>query len=240
VSWESFRTPGPRFGLLVGGRAQILETLRDRARALDVDVRLGTPVREVLADGAGFTVNTGGDTGEFDEVVLTVPSPVASTLLPGLPDRERLSLLGVDYVGIINVSFVVKGNPGDRFLSHVTRGRDQFAVLDPGALAVDDDRRGILYVSRPLATTDDLFGAGDRDTIEHFARALPGRANIVQARVIRTPYAFARRHLSSFTSSVPGLSIVNAAHMGGGRHHLERTAALATTAFRTLCAERIY
>jgi hypothetical protein len=53
------------------------------------------------------------------------------------------------------------------------------------------------------------------------------------------PHAFAQGQLPSFTSSIPGLSIVNAAHMGGGRHHLERTAALATNVFRTLCAERI-
>ena len=51
------------------------------------------------------------------------------------------------------------------------------------------------------------------------------------ARVIRMPHAFARRRLASFNSSVPGLSIVTAAHMGGGRHHLERTAALAIDAF---------
>ncbi len=240
VRWDASFAPGLRFGDLVGGRAQIVETLRDRARAIDVDVRMGTPVRDVSALAPGFLVNTGSETGEFDEVVLTVPSPVASALLPVLPDGERRTLLGVHYVGIINVSFVLTRRPGERYISHVTRGRDNFAVLNPAALSPLDDRRSVVYVTRPLAAGDELFRADDRSVIEHFARALPGNANILSARVVRIPHAFAQRRLASFTSSIAGLSIVNAAHMNGGRHHLERTAALATKVFRTLCAERIF
>lgn len=239
VQWDGSRQPGNRFGALVGGRGQIVETLLDRARALDVDVRMGTPVHEIFADGTGFAVNTGGEVGEFDQVILTVPSPVASRLVPVLPDRERLNLLGVGYIGIISVSFVLNRPPGERYVSHVTRGRDNFAVLSPSSLAVTDDCRSVVYVSRPLASHDQLFDAPDRDVIEHFARALPGNVSISRARVVRTPHAFAQQRLETFSSSIPGLSIVNAAHMGGGRHHLERTAALANTVFRTLCAERI-
>jgi phytoene dehydrogenase-like protein len=244
VLWDTARINGLRFGAMAGGRARILETLRDRARAIDVDLRVGTPVRSISADGAGFGVYTGSETGEFDEVVITVPSPVASRLLETLPDRERGVLVDVSYIGIISVSFVLKPlsakNVSGRYITHVTRGRDQFALLDPSVLAAPGDgRRSLMYVTRPLATVDDLFEADDRHVIEHFARALPGGSDITSARVTRTPHAFARRRLESFTSSVPGLSIVNAAHMGSGRHHLERTAALAVSAFRTLCAERI-
>jgi protoporphyrinogen oxidase len=245
VHWDTARINGLRFGAMAGGRARILETLRDRARAIDVDLRLGTPVRSISSDGGGFGVFTGSETGEFDEVVMTLPSPDAARLLESLPDRERASLTDVAYIGIINVSFVLKPLPvknlAGRYITHVTRGRDHFALLDPSALtAPGDSRRSLMYVTRPLATKDELFGADDRQVIEHFARALPGGSDITSARVMRMPHAFARRRLESFTSSIPGLSIVNAAHMGGGRHHLERTAVLAGSAFRTLCAERIY
>lgn len=244
VHWDSARINGLRFGAIVGGRARILETLRDRARAIDVDMRLGTPVRSVSSDGAGFAIGTDGETGEFDEVVLTVPLPEASRLLETLPDRERALLADVAYIGIINVSFVLKPQPlrnlAGRYITHVTRGRDQFALLDPSALnGVDSRRRSLMYVTRPMATSDELFNANDRTVIEHFARALPGGSVITSARVTRMPHAFACRRLESFSGSVPGLSIVNAAHMAAGRHHLERTAALAVEAFRTLCAERI-
>lgn len=246
VHWDIARMNGLRFGSMTGGRARILETLRDRARAIDVDLRLGTPVRSIAGDGAGFGVKTDSETGEFDEVVVTAPSPEASRLLETtLPERERAVLADVSYVGIINVSFVLKplpnSNTAGRYVSHVTRGHDQFALLDPSALtALAGSRRNLMYVSRPLATDGELFDASDRVVIEHFARALPGGSDITSARVIRMPHAFARRRLESFTSSIPGLSIVNSAHMGRGRHHMERTAALAINAFRTLCAERIY
>jgi protoporphyrinogen oxidase len=239
VRWDGPRSVGLRFGELGGGRGRIVETLRDRARALDVDFRLGTPVESVTVDG-GLTVRSGGEATQFDGVVVTVPSPVASQILPCLPDRERLELLGVGYVGIINVAFVLARRPGERYISHVTRGRDHFAVVDPTALApLDEERRAVVYVTRPLAANDELFEASDRHVIEHFARALPGNSIILSARVVRMPHAFAQRQEPTFKTSIAGLSIVNAAHMGGGRHHLERTAALATTVFRSLCAEHI-
>jgi hypothetical protein len=183
---------------------------------------------------------------EFDEVVLTVPSAMAADLVENLPDSDRLMLHDVASVGIVYVSFVLAGR-ADRvqdqsYVSHVTRGRFRFAVLDLAGLKATSDtdiRQDVVYVSRPLATTDALFSDDDRVVIEHFARALPGDANIIKARVTRIPHAFSRHSLGLFTSSIPGLSIVNAATMNGGRHHLERTAAVAASAFQALCAERI-
>ncbi len=239
VRWEGADRSSSRFGALLGGRGRIVERLRERSRALDVDLRLGTSVRSISADGSGFVVHAGSEMGEFDEVVLTVPSPIASELLTTLPDRERIGLQSVDYVGIVNVSFVLKRAAGQRYISRVFKGGDYFTLLDPGALASTNERRKVVYVTRPFSSNDGFFDLDDRSIIENFARALPGNASIESARVVRMPHAFARAQLPSFTSSIPGLSIVNAAHMGSGRHHLERTAALATSAFRMLCAERI-
>jgi hypothetical protein len=240
IRWESAPTFGMRFGALAGGRARIVDALRERARAIEVDVRLGTPVTGIFGDGSGFGVRTDAGMGEFDQVVLALPSPVASQLMPALPDRERLALLDVSYIGIITVSFVLERQSQERYISRVRRGRDHFTLLHPAALSRAEERQSVIYVSRPLGANDRFFEADDRTVIEDFARAVPGRARIVSARVMRMPHAFAENRQPSFTSSIPGLSVVNAAHMGGGRHHLERTAALATTAFRALCAERLF
>jgi hypothetical protein len=239
VRWGDSSSFGVRFGALAGGRSRIIESLRERARAIDVDIRLGTPVQEIRSDSSGFTVHSGTETGEFNQVILAVPASVAVQLAPTLPEPEHDLLAAVDYVGILTVSFVLERRTGLRYISRVARGGDVFTVLDPSALDPKGDSRVVVYVSRPVSRLHDLFGAGDRQVIEHFARALPGRSHIVSARVIRSPHAFARNRLTSFASSIPGLSILNAAHMGNGRNHLDRTAALAMNVFRTLCAERI-
>ena len=239
VRWGDSPSFGIRFGALAGGRARIIESLRERARAIDVDVRLATPVQEIRADSSGFTVYSGAETGEFNQVILAVPAAVAAELAPGLSEPEHGLLCAVDYVGIVTVSFVLERRTGGRYISRIDRGGDFFTVLDPSALDVKGDSRVVVYVSRPLSRSHDLFAAGDRQVIEHFARALPGKAHIVSARVIRSPHAFARNRLASFTSSIPGLSIVHAGHMANGRNHLDRTAALAMNVFRTLCTERI-
>jgi hypothetical protein len=239
VRWSETSAIGNRFGALGGGRARILESLRERARALDVDIRAGTTVTEVRAEHSAFTVHSEAETSEFNQVVLAVPGPVAAQLTPELPDHERNALRGMHYVGIVTVSFVLDRRVGGRYLSRVTRGGDTFTVLDPSTLEPGGEARTVLYVSRPLANTDDLFWSDDRQIIEHFARALPGNARIVNARVIRTPHAFAAMRQAPFSNSVPGLSIVHAGNMPSGRNYFDRTAALATSAFRTLCAERI-
>ncbi len=238
VRWGNARAFGLRFGALAGGQARIVEALRDRARMIDVDVRLGTPVRAIHTDGSGFSVDTGADIGEFDQVIVTVPSPIASKLVPALPSLERSALDGAAYVGIVNVSFVLERPIRQQYISRVLRGGDQFTLINPAALDERSERRTVAYVSRPVGSKQ-LLGASDREIVESFARALPGNAHIVSARVMRVPHAFAVRQVGSFSSSIPGLTIVNAAHMGTGRHHLERTASLATNVFRTLCAERI-
>lgn len=239
LRWSDLPALGKRFGALAGGRAQIIESLRQRARAIDVDIRLGTTVSEIRPGHAGFTVHSGAEIGEFDQVILAVPGPVASELIPALPDHERTSLARVRYIGIVTVSFVLKRRSAARYLSRVERGGVAFTIVDPAALEPTGDSRSAMYVSRPLPDTHELFRADDRQVIEHFARALPGNSHIVSARVIRAPNVFAQSRLSSLTSSIAGLSIINAAHMGNGRNHLDRTAALAMNAFRTLCAERI-
>ncbi len=240
VRWSEAPSFGMRFGALAGGRARIIESLRERARSIDVDVRLGTPVTEIRAGHAGFTVHSGAEIGEFNQVILAVPAAVASELLsPSLPDPERSIIADVNYVGIVTVSFVLARPAGRRYLSRVVRGGDVFTLLDPSALEPTSESRAVVYVSRPLGARNELFWADDRRVIEHFARALPGVAHIVNARVIRSPHAFTHKQQPSFASSIPGLSVVNAAHMGSGRNHLDRSAALATRAFRTLCTERI-
>lgn len=238
VRWGNAPLFGQRFGALDGGPGRIIEALRSRARAIDVDVRLGTPVRAIYKDGDGFAVDTDGETGAFDQVVVTVPSPMASKIIPALPTSERTALANASYVGILNVSFVLERPLRQRYITRVARGRDPFTLIDPSALSSDGAGHHVVYVSRPVAAADDLFEAGDREIIEHFARALPGNAHIMSARVSRVPHAFAHHQFGSFSSSIPNLSIVNAAHMSTGRHHLERTASLATSVFRTLCAEQ--
>jgi hypothetical protein len=207
VRWSEAPSFGMRFGALAGGRARIIESLRERARSIDVDVRLGTPVTEIRAGHAGFTVHSGAEIGEFNQVILAVPAAVASELLsPSLPDPERSIIADVNYVGIVTVSFVLARPAGRRYLSRVVRGGDVFTLLDPSALEPTSESRAVVYVN---------------------------------ARVIRSPHAFTHKQQPSFASSIPGLSVVNAAHMGSGRNHLDRSAALATRAFRTLCTERI-
>jgi len=242
VRWE--KSVPREFGVLVGGRARIVESLRDRARAIGVDFRLGVPVQSISPDGLGFGVATTEGVTEFDEVVMTVSSATAADLVETFPEQQRLMLHAVESLGIISVSFVIRSEASragsKHYVSHVVRGHFRFAVLDFSCLIADKDiRQDVVYVSRPLAMTDKFFSEDDRVIIEHFARALAGDVEIVKARVTRTPHAFARQSLGSFTSSIPGLSIVNAATMNGGRHHLDRTAAVAASAFQSLCAERI-
>ncbi|MEJ7770409.1 MAG: protoporphyrinogen oxidase [Geodermatophilaceae bacterium] len=84
---------GPVFATLRGGLARLVPALVDRSGA---QVRLGTPVRAIARDAAGFRIDCGPAPGstalEADAVVIAVPPPNAARLLAQLAPAAATGL----------------------------------------------------------------------------------------------------------------------------------------------------
>lgn len=74
---------GEQFGHIVGGHQRLIDGLVERAAALGVDARAGSPVeRLVVEDGDVAGVRIGGETERFDLTVATLQPPALAHLLP--------------------------------------------------------------------------------------------------------------------------------------------------------------
>ncbi len=76
---------GPIFGTVVGGLSRLIEAIQERLTALGVEIRLGTPVRDLSEV-------------DSDGVVLAVPGGKAHRLLPAVPSLDYASVALVSLV----------------------------------------------------------------------------------------------------------------------------------------------
>ncbi|GAB3624722.1 protoporphyrinogen oxidase [Mariniluteicoccus endophyticus] len=103
-----------------------LRTLTD-ALAADLDVRTGTPARELTRDGEGWRVHTDGETFDADRVLLAVPARVAADLLaPHAPQATT----GLTAGRVADVATVVLAYPREA-CRDVPALRDSNGVLLP-------------------------------------------------------------------------------------------------------------
>jgi oxygen-dependent protoporphyrinogen oxidase len=105
----------PVFASLHGGIGRLPAHLADQLSARGVEVRVGTTVRGLRRDPAGWTLTTGPTIAEaestFDAVVLAAPATATARLLASAAPRSAGLLRGIEYASMAIVTFVLDGPP---------------------------------------------------------------------------------------------------------------------------------
>ncbi|MGH9318941.1 MAG: NAD(P)/FAD-dependent oxidoreductase [Vicinamibacteria bacterium] len=230
------------FGYVPGGYARVLERFRERLDGDGVRIRLGTRVSRV--DRVGEEIEVDPCTGAretFDRAVVTLPAPLAAKVCPGLSAVERGRLEGVAYQGIVCASLLLERSLSPYYVTNITDSWVPFtAVIEMSAL-VDKKHfggRSLVYLPKYLPSDDPAFSIPDEEWRESFLGALcrmyPGFSpdEVVSFRVSRANYvhAFSTLHYSDKLppkkTSVPGLFIVNSAHIVNGTLNVNETVKL--------------
>jgi oxygen-dependent protoporphyrinogen oxidase len=237
---------GPVFYAPRRGMASLVSALAAAAEARGAALRIGTPVREMAADGGGWRA----DDDQFDALVLATPAAPTAPLLAGAaPEAARL-LATMDHAGVVLVTLAVRAWP-DRL-----RGRSGYLVPKPvqgrvtaasfGSQKWAHWRGGdgeVLRVSlgRDGSPIDDL---DDDAAIDHATREVGGHLGLdlqpTATRVSRWPQAFPqyrphhRRWLAAVDAALPvGLHVTGASYDGIGIpaciDQAQRTARLVAT-----------
>jgi protoporphyrinogen oxidase len=249
------------FGYVRGGYARILNRFGERLREAGVEVRVGQLVSEVSSQGASLRASeidshdrirvtfSDGHVENFDRVVLTMPSPIAARLCPQLTAEERSRLNAIEYQGIICASLLLK-EPLDRF--YVTNITDSWvpftAVIEMSTLVDRRELNGncLVYLPKYVTPDDPAFGVSDEQHRETFLSALERmyphfhRNDVLAFQVSRVRYVLAistlnySRSLPPMVTSVPGVAIVNSAHIVNGTLNVNETIQLAEEAMKVL------
>ncbi len=240
------------FGYIDGSYARILAVFEAKLRDLGVEIIVGSPVQSVARSAAGIRVDLADRSLEFEEAIVTTPAPVAANICKGLDADELQRLRQVRYQGIVCASLLLRKPISEYYVTNITDTWVPFTSIINMSSVVDPKNFGgnaLVYLPKYVSPDDEIFRMSDEEIEERFIRAIVkmhpdfDRSSILASRISRVKHVFPittlnySENIPSMTTTVPGLSIVNAAQIVNGTLNANQTVDLANRAFRTLCQE---
>ena len=238
------------FGYVRGGYATILRRFSDLLIERGVEIRLGTRVDEVTRIDDRLVVRRdGAEAEEFDKVVVTLPAPMAARICRGLSDDEQARLRAIRYQGIVCASVLLTRPLAGFYVTNITETSFPFtAVIETSAL-VDRTQFGgrtLVYLPKYVRPDDPIFESSDAEIESSFLGGLtriypdlrPEEVSAFKVSRVRNVLALSTldysENLSPMITGVPGLSIVNSAHIVNGTLNVNETIQLAERAAEIL------
>lgn len=237
------------FGYVRGGYARVLQRFAERLAELGVDVRTDSPVTDAAGDDSGVSITTPGGTERFDRVVLTTPAPHVLRACPQLSGDERRKHQGIEYLGVLCASVVLKRPLAGYYVTNITDPGFPFtaviemtALVDPAELA----GRHLAYLPRYAAADDEAWGWSDEEIQTRFLAGLrrmyPDLTDddVVAFRVSRAPHVMAlptlgySTRLPQFATGVPHVYAVNSSQIVKGTLNVNEIITLADSALATI------
>ena len=239
-----------QFGYVPGGYARVLQRLAERLEAAGVRLQLGAPVEAVGSDGGPY-VTSGGNVEHYDRVAVTAAAPVAAKLVAGLTAGERQLLEQIPYLGIVCASLLLDRPLSPFYVTNITDPGFPFtgviemtALVDPGQFG----NRHLVYLPAYLPQGHPLFAASDDEVRESFLEGLsrmhpdlrPEQVRAFRvsrvALVLPVPTLDYSKRLPAQDTSLPGIRIINSAHIMNGTLNVNETVRLAEGAAERLLA----
>lgn len=239
------------FGYIPGGYARILERFSERLVAGGVSLELGCPVERIERSDDGIRVRSPLGDQQYDQVVVTLAGPLASRVCVGLGAEEKERLEGIVYQGIICASLVLKRPLAEYYLTYITDETIPFtAIVEMTALIGTEQLggRSLIYLPRYVTSDDPFWALSDTEIEERFMAGLrkmypkldPEDVLCFRLSRVRQVLAISTLNYSDglppMMTSVPGLHVVNSAHIVNGTLNVNETVALAEGAMSRLLA----
>ena len=234
------------FGYLEGGYARFLEVFADKLVELGVEVRTDTPIESIRReDGVQRVRLPGGIFEDFDQVAVTTPSTLALKLCPDLSDDERQRHENIEYQGIICASVLLNRPLKGYYVTNITDDWVPFTAIIEMSALVDPKNFGgkyLAYLPKYVTPDDPMFEMSDEEIEAVFVaglrRMIPELAadDILAFRLSRVRHVLAlatlgySENLPPMSTSVPGLRIINSAHINNGTLNVNECVQLAENA----------
>lgn len=235
------------FGYLPGGYARILERFAQVLTQTGVDIRLGKAASHVQSTRSGRVCLElkDGQQEIFDQVVLTAAAPIAAQLCSELSQDEVTRLKGIEYQGILCASLLLKKPLSPYYVTNITDTWVPFTGVIEMTALVDPQQFGgktLVYLPKYVVPDDPVFSLSDQEIEETFVAALERMyphfhpSDVLNFKVSRVKYVLAistlnySRQLPPMHTSVPGVHIINSAHILNGTLNVNETVQLAENA----------
>jgi protoporphyrinogen oxidase len=228
------------FGYINGGYAHILEMLKEKIQAENIQIITDYKVKEIVKQQeAGLKViSTGGSEYTFDYVISTLPSFLSATISPGLSEDERERLRNIKYLGVLCVSLLLKKPLTPYYVTNITDDKVPFTgVIEMTSLVNRSvfDGNSLIYLPKYLNSEDPSFNLSDQTLKDNFVGSLklmqPSltdndilNINVARARyVIALPEMGYSLKLPSFKTSLQNFFIINSSFITDGTLNVNET-----------------
>lgn len=237
------------FGYVRGGYPRLIETLAEKLESNGVEVLTAAPVAEAKPNAAGGVdvkiVDPSGTTMTFDHVAFTTPSGTIARAVPDLSEDQRARHNGVEYLGIVCASLLMKKPITEYYVTNITDEWvpltaviEMTTIVDPQELA----GRHLVYLPKYVPADDPLFDRSDEDIREEWLSALEkmhptfSREDVVAMRFSRVRSVMAlptinySQRMPSMNTGVPGIWAINSAQILKGNLNVNETIQVADEA----------
>ncbi len=239
------------FGYLPGGYARMLKRFEEVLVQNGVELHPNHGVQEVAAisDGGVSVRFSNGQSDTFDQAVLTLASPLAAKVCPGLSESERRQHNAIEYQGIVCASVLLKKAISPFYVTNITDTWVPFTgVIEMTALVNPSEFGGrhLVYLPKYVPVNDPIFEESDAAIRDRFLGALVqmypqfSRDDVLAFQLSRVRQVFAvtglnySQQVPPAQTSIPGVHIINSAHILNGTLNVNESIILAETAAANL------
>ena len=238
------------FGYLPGGYGRMLERFTEVLILNGVTIKPAHRVQRVERGNQQVSVTfENGHYAAFDQVVLTMAAPIAAQVCPDLSAPELQQLNNIQYQGIICASLLLRQPLATYYVTNITDTWVPFTGVIEMSTLVDRQAFGghaLVYLPKYVDPHDPAFQRSDAAQKDEFIQALVqmyphfDRKDLIAFEVSRVKYVFAistlnySQTLPSMQTSLPGVYIVNSAHIPNGTLNVNECIQLADKALAQL------
>jgi protoporphyrinogen oxidase len=244
------------FGFVRGGYKRVIEEFKSTLLQEGVAIKTNHPVKQISVKGdkKPCVILENGQEAIFDEVIVTLPSSVASSLCNQLTPAETAALNNVEYLGVICMAVLMHKPISEFYITNITDSSVPFTGLIEMSALVDKkylNGNALLYLPKYVEQNDPLLAKSDEEIKEYFLDSLekmyPGitKYNIKFAGVARAKHVITVAQLNyseklpGIKTSMPGVYIVNTSHIKDGTLNVNETIAVAETKLEEILNENL-
>ncbi len=241
------------FGYVSGGYATIINALEKRLESQGVNIVTGEKVTRVKVQNKGLVsvINDKGQERKFDEVIVTLPSKLAGQLCQGLTSEEEKKHKEIEYLGVICASVLLNQRISPFYVTNITDQTpftgiiEMTNIVDPAFFG----GKHLVYLPRYINSKNPIYHWKEHQIAMLFKNALLDMypkltpESIEAIKIAKTPYVFAlpklnyTNSLPSIKTSIPGVYILNSAHIVNGTLNVNETIELAEKEFPSIIKE---
>lgn len=242
------------FGYVPGGYKRIIQNFKEELLNEGVTIKTNSQVNEILSGENNRPVLqfSNGQQQEFDKVIVTLPSGIAAKICTGLSSGEKTKLEHIEYLGVICVAVLLDKSISPFYVTNITDSWVPFTGVIEMTALVDKKHFGgdaLIYLPKYVSPDDPMFAMSDDEIKAYFLSTLLKMYPEIKAENIKFKEVARAKHvitvlklgyseqLPDIKTSIPGVYIINSAHIKSGTVNVNETITVAETKLNQILEE---